>query len=149
MASQTIDITAADGKRFSGYLSLPESGRGPGLILLQEIFGVNAAIRGAADLFAAEGYVVLAPDLFFRLEPGVELGYEGADRQKAMSLLKRFDINQAIADIGAGLHTLKARPECNGKVGVIGYCLGGRLAYLSAARLPVEAAVAYYGGGID
>lgn len=149
MSSRMIDLTAADGERFKSYLSVPESGSGPGILILQEIYGVNATIRAAADLFAAEGYVALAPDLFFRLQPGVELGYEPEAREKAFDLLKRFDVNQGIADIGAALHTLKGRPECSGKVAAVGYCLGGKLAYLSAARLPLDAAVAFYGGGIE
>jgi carboxymethylenebutenolidase len=149
MPSQTITVTAADGRPFSAYLSVPAAGRGPGLILLQEIYGVNATIRAATDLFAEEGYVVLAPDLFFRLQPNVGLGYSPADRQTALGYLRRFDVNQGVADIGAALHALKARPECTGKAGVIGFCLGGKMAFLSAARLPVEVAVAFYGGGID
>jgi carboxymethylenebutenolidase len=149
MASQTIDIPAADGKRFTGYLSVPAAGRGPGLVLLQEIYGINATIRAAADLFAEEGYVVLAPDLFFRMQPNVELGYDDASRARAMDFYRKFDVNQAVADIGAALHVLKARPECTGKTAAVGFCLGGLLGYLTAARLPVEAAVAFYGGGIE
>jgi carboxymethylenebutenolidase len=149
MPSQTITLTAADGRPFSAYLSVPAAGSGPGLLLLQEIFGVNATIRAAADRFAEEGYVVVAPDLFFRLQPNVELGYGPADRQTARDYLRRFEVNQAVADIGSALNFLKARPECSGKTGVIGFCLGGKLAILSAARLPVDAAVSFYGGGID
>jgi carboxymethylenebutenolidase len=149
MPGKTIAIRADDGKEFSGYLALPESGRGPGLILIQEIFGVNAQIRATADLFAEEGHVVLAPDLFWRLQPNVDLGYDAESRQTAMGYLRRFDVDQGVRDIGAALTALKARPEFEGKVGVIGFCLGGKMAYLSAARLPIDAAVSFYGGGID
>src|SRR6516225_3725166 len=125
MAGQTIDITAADGGRFHGYLSLPAKGDGPGLILLQEIYGVNQTIRAAADLFAEEGYVVLAPDLFWRMQPFVQLGYDPQSTQSAMSYLRRFDVDQGVADIGATLQTLQALPQCTGGVAVIGFCLGG------------------------
>jgi carboxymethylenebutenolidase len=149
MPGTFIDITTPDGGRFRGYLTVPEKGSGPGLVLLQEIFGVNQLMRDAADLFAQEGYVCLVPDLFWRLQPGVELGFTPAEFQKALGFFQRFDVNQGIADISAALLALKARPECTGKVGAIGFCLGGLLAYLTAARLPVDVAVAFYGGGID
>jgi carboxymethylenebutenolidase len=149
MPGKMIDIPTADGGRFTGYLTVPAKGSGPGLVLLQEIFGVNALMRGAADLFAEEGYVCLVPDLFWRLEPGVNLGYDPASLQKALGLLQRFDVNQGIGDIGAAVLALQARPECSGKVGAIGFCLGGLLAYLTAARLPVAGAVSFYGVGIE
>jgi carboxymethylenebutenolidase len=149
MASEMIDITAADGQRFRGFLSVPESGSGPGLVMLQEILGVNADMRTAADLFAEEGYVVLVPDLFWRIRPGVELGYDPHSYGEALSYLHEFDFNQAVADIGSAVSALRARPECSGKIGAIGYCLGGALTFLAAARLPVDAAVAYYGVGIE
>ncbi len=145
MAGTTVKISAADGGIFEGYLAMPEGGSGPGLILAQEIFGINRHMREVADLFAEEGYVVLAPDLFWRLAAGVELGYEGIDLETAFSFHERFGIDQAIHDINDAIRTLRARPECNGKVGVLGFGLGGRLAYLAAARLKIDAAVSYYG----
>lgn len=149
MTSRWVDITADDGGRFQGYLAVPASGSGPGILLLQEIFGVNAHIRAVADLYAEEGYVVLAPDLFWRLEPRVELGYGEADVARARELLGRFDVDRAVADCGAALATLRRLPECRGKVGALGFCLGGRLAYLVAARSHVDAAVSYYGTGLE
>ncbi|MGK9166897.1 dienelactone hydrolase family protein [Inquilinus limosus] len=149
MTSRWIDITADDGGRFQGYLAVPASGFGPGILLLQEIFGVNAHIRAVADLYAEEGYVVLAPDLFWRLEPRVELGYGEAEVARARELLGRFDVDRAVADCGAALATLRRLPECRGKVGALGFCLGGRLAYLVAARSHVDAAVSYYGTGLE
>jgi len=148
MASQTIEIRAVDG-RFTGYLAVPEKGSGPGIVLLQEIFGVNAALRAAADLYAEEGYTVLAPDLFWRLEPNLQLGYDADSFQKARGYYQRFDLAQGMADIAVAIAALKARPECTGKVAALGFCLGGLLAYLTAARLPVDAAIGFYGVGID
>lgn len=144
-----IEIAAADGGRFGAYLAMPASGRGPGLVLVQEIFGVNATMREHADLFAEEGYVVLVPDLFWRLEPGIELGYGEADVAAGRTYLARFDVDLGVRDIGACLAHLRAMPEGTGRAGVVGFCLGGRLAYLAAARQAPDAAVAFYGGDID
>src|ERR1700710_2230389 len=149
MAGQWIDIAAADGGSFKGYLTIPASGSGPGILLLQEIFGVNASMREVADYYAEEGYVVLAPDLFWRLEPGVDLGYNEADFAKAFDYYQRFDADQSIKDTADALKALRARPECKGKVGALGFCLGGKLAYLTAARTDIDCAVSYYGVGID
>lgn len=144
-----IDISSEDGGSFKGYLALPEKGSGPGIVVLQEIFGINANIRSVCDLYAEEGYVVLAPDLFWRLEPGVELGYDGADMEKAFALYQKFDVDQGVRDIAAAIAALRVRPECKGKVGALGFCLGGTLAYLTAARTDVDCAVGYYGVGIE
>lgn len=147
--ARMIQITAADGGRFEAYLAMPEGGRGPGLVLVPEIFGVNPTMRAHADLFAEEGYAVLVPDLFWRLEPGVSLGYSEAEVARGRALLARFDIGRGVEDIGACLSYLRALPSGTGMAGVVGFCLGGRLAYLAAARLSPDAAVAFYGGGID
>src|SRR5262245_33874743 len=149
MAGMSVPIAAPGGGAFSGYLAVPGQGRGPGLILLQEIFGVNAPLRAAADLFAEEGYVVLAPDLFWRIEPGIDLADDPAGLQKAFGYRSQFDVDQGVRDVGAAVEALKNRPECTGQVAAVGFCLGGLLAYLTAARLPVDAAVAFYGGRID
>jgi carboxymethylenebutenolidase len=140
-------MTLADG--FAAYLALPPAGTGPGLLLFQEIFGVNAHIRALADQYALDGFVVLAPDLFWRSAPRVDLGYEGEDRQRAFGLMQAYAVESAVADIRAAAHTLRHRPEvAGGRIGAIGYCMGGRMAYLAAAEAGVDAAVAYYGGGI-
>lgn len=149
MAGQWIDIKAADGGTFKGYLAIPASGSGPGILLLQEIFGVNASMRSVADYYAEEGYVVLAPDLFWRMEPGIELGYTEVDSGKAMGYYQRFDVDQSVKDCADALKALRARHECTGKVGALGFCLGGKLAYLVAARTDVDCAVSYYGVGIE
>ncbi|NVO07079.1 MAG: dienelactone hydrolase family protein [Rhodoferax sp.] len=133
---------------FAGYLALPPAGRGPGLLLFQEIFGVNEHMRAVAEQYALDGFVVLAPDLFWRQAPRVELGYEGADRARGIELMKAYAGADGLADIAAGVAALRGRPEVTGKVGSIGYCLGGRLAYLAAATTDIDAAVPFYGGGI-
>lgn len=149
MTSQWIDVKAADGGTYGAYLSLPPLGKGPGIVLFQEIFGVNRHIRAVADQYALDGFVVLAPDLFWRQAPRVELGYEGADREKALALMKGADPKLLAEDIKTTVAALRARPELAGKLAAVGYCLGGRLAYGAAAMASVDAAVAYYGGGIQ
>jgi carboxymethylenebutenolidase len=146
--SKWIDIAAEDGT-FQAYLALPQIRKGPGIVLLQEIFGVNQHIRDVADQYASDGYVVLAPDIFWRAEPRIELDYVGADRDKAIAITQRTDFSKSLKDIGASAQALRALPEIDGKIASIGYCLGGRLAYISAAGALVDAAVAYYGGGIQ
>jgi carboxymethylenebutenolidase len=149
MNSQWVDIAATSGGKYGAYLSLPPAGKGPGIVLFQEIFGVNRHIRAVADQYALDGFVVLAPDLFWREAPRVELGYEGADRDRALQLMKGADPKLLAEDIKTSVAALRARPELAGKVGAIGYCMGGRLAYLAAATAGVDAAVCYYGGGIQ
>ncbi|MEN3974955.1 dienelactone hydrolase family protein [Emcibacter sp. SYSU 3D8] len=149
MAGTYIDIQSADGGTFKAYMALPEKGTGPGLVLLQEILGINVFMRSMAGRFAEEGYVVLVPDLFWRLEPGVDLGYSDAEIATAFDLYGRFDADKAVEDIAATIDTLRARPEQAGGVATVGYCLGGRLAFLTAARTDVDAAIGYYGVGIE
>ncbi|MDP2610175.1 MULTISPECIES: dienelactone hydrolase family protein [unclassified Oceanobacter] len=147
MTGTTIEITSPDGQ-FSGYLASSIDGKGPGLVLCQEIFGVNADMKAAADHLAEEGYTVLVPDLFWRQQAGLEL--TEADFEKALSLYQAFDENKGVDDIQSALATLAQRPECEGDLGVLGYCLGGKLAYLAGCRLPeVTCAVSYYGVGIE
>lgn len=148
MNASWIDITAEDGGTFGAYLSLPPTGRGPGLLLIQEIFGVNAHIRAVADQYAMDGYVVLAPDVFWREQPRVELGYDGADFAKGRELANRAQFAQCVRDLAVTLGVLRARPECTGRAATLGYCMGGRLAFHLAAETDVDAAVCYYGGGI-
>lgn len=149
MAAKTVTVTAADGGIFNAYVAVPESGSGPGLVLLQEVLGVNQHVRDLAELYAAEGYVTIAPDLFWRLEPGVDLAYSEADFKRAFELYGRFDADQATKDIADTVRALRAMAECDGKAGALGFCLGGMLAYLTAARCNVDAAVSYYGVGIE
>jgi len=149
VTGQWIEIKAADGGKFRGYFAVPAAGKGPGIVLCQEIFGINAYIREVADYYAEEGYVVLAPDLFWRLDKNVELGYTEDDWKKAFDYLQRFDIDRGMEDITAAVRVLRTRTEVTGKVGALGFCLGGRLAYLAAARSGVDCAVGYYGVSID
>ncbi|MES1264801.1 MAG: dienelactone hydrolase family protein, partial [Variovorax sp.] len=146
-----IRIQASDGSgSFNGYLAVPRSGSGPGLVLAQEIFGVNQTMREVADYYAEEGYVVLVPDLFWRQQPDVELGYSPDDWQRAFAFYKGFDEARGMEDMQAAITALRGRPEVQGaKVGVLGFCLGGKLAYLAACRTDADAAVGYYGVGID
>ena len=145
VTTQWVDIAPG----FGGYLALPPAGHGPGLVLWQEIFGVNEHIRAVAEQYALDGFVVLAPDVFWRQARRVQLGYEGTDRSQAMSLMQGYSATDALADIAASVAALRARPDVGGrKVGSLGYCMGGRLAYLAAATASVDAAVAFYGGGI-
>ena len=149
MRTSHITLDSHDGKTFGAYLSLPPAGRGPGLVVLQEIWGVNAHIRAVADQYAADGFVVLAPDVFWRQEPGVDLKYDPTDTQRAYHLMQNLDVPNAVADLVATANTLRARPEVTGKVSVVGFCMGGRLAYRLAASGAVDTAVSYYGGGIQ
>jgi len=149
--TRTIDIAAQDGSgSFKAYLAVPACGSGPGLVLAQEIFGVNATMRQLAERYAEEGYAVLVPDLFWRQQPGVELGYTEEDFQRAFGFYQGFDEAQGVNDVQAAITALRAIPECSGgKVGVLGWCLGGKLAYLAACRTDADVAVGYYGVGIE
>jgi carboxymethylenebutenolidase len=148
VTSRWIDIPAGSDS-FGAYMALPKSGKGPAVIIIQEIFGVNGHIRAVTEQYAQDGYVAIAPDIFWRTQPRVELTYAGADRDKGIELLQKTNVDLAVADIGATAAALRAMPEVTGKVATIGYCFGGRLAYLAAAQGTVDAAVAYYGGGIQ
>jgi carboxymethylenebutenolidase len=149
MATTRIDMTTPSGEPFPGWLSLPAEGSGPGLVLLHDAFGMNEAMRTAADLFTAEDYVVLAPDLFGREQPHTDRDADPAGRKQSLARAGCFDLSRSVADMGAAVAALRGRPECAGKVGAIGFGLGGLLAYLAAARLPVDAALAFCPSGID
>lgn len=141
-----VTIQAANGGSFSAYLATPKSGHGPGIVLIQEIFGVNDVMRDLADGFASEGYTVMCPDLFWRLKPGVQLSDKTqAEWKEALDLMGRFDVELGVEDIKSTMATLRNHPACTGKVGAVGYCLGGRLAYLTATRSDSDATVGYYG----
>ncbi|MBI1396595.1 MAG: dienelactone hydrolase family protein [Betaproteobacteria bacterium] len=149
MAGHYIEITAEDGGTFRAYVATPRSGKGPGIVLCQEIFGINGFIREVADYYAEEGYTVVAPDIFWRMEPGVELGYTEADWARAFDFFQRFDTDKGMQDIATTVRAMRSMPEIVGKIGALGFCLGGRLAYLAAARAGVDCAVGYYGVTID
>src|SRR5580704_11179708 len=144
--SESVTLRATDGHAFSTYVAHPATDPIAGLVVLQEIFGVNAHIRSVADGWARDGFLAVAPALFDRIQPGVELGYDPAGMQTAMSLFPKFDIDKAVLDIAAAVDYAAA--VTHKKVGVIGYCLGGTMAWLSATRLHPAAAVGYYAGRI-
>jgi carboxymethylenebutenolidase len=149
MAGTDVTIEGPDG-RFGAYLASPAAGRGPGVVVIQEIFGVNAVMRDIADALAARGYYALAPDLFWRLEAGVQLTDKSdAEWKRAFDLMRRFDIDAGVGDIQAAISHLRSVPGCTGKVGALGYCLGGLLAYLSACRTDTDASVGFYGVNIQ
>jgi carboxymethylenebutenolidase len=139
-------LKAADGHKLSAYVARPEGAPIAGLVVIQEIFGVNAHIRSIADGYAKDGFLVVAPALFDRIEREVELGYEGADMQRALGFMPKLDTEKALADIAAAMEF--AGNATGKKVGVIGYCFGGTLAWVAAARLHPAVAVGYYGGRI-
>lgn len=143
-----IRIEAADGGgSFAAYCALPVSGRGPGVVVLQEIFGVNQVMRDLCDGFAAQGYVAACPDMFWRVEPGVELTDKSqAEWDRAFALMNAFLplFEKGVGDIQATVSALRAHDGCTGKVGAVGYCLGGSLAYAAACFTDVDAAAGYY-----
>jgi carboxymethylenebutenolidase len=144
--SEQVMLKAADGHKLSAYVARPEGAPIAGLVVIQEIFGVNAHIRSIADGYAKDGFLVVAPALFDRIEREVELGYEGADMQRALGFMPKLDTEKALADIAAAMEF--AGNATGKKVGVIGYCFGGTLAWVAAARLHPAVAVGYYGGRI-
>jgi carboxymethylenebutenolidase len=148
----TIRIDTLEGDAgFDAYVAEPEGGEGPraAIVVIQEIFGINEGIRRKCDHWAAKGYLALAPDLFWRLEPGVQLDPDVPDEfGRALDLMGRFDQDQGVIDIEATIRAARARLGEGGKVGVVGYCLGGRLAYMCAARTDADASVGYYAVGL-
>ncbi|WP_448144675.1 dienelactone hydrolase family protein [Pseudomonas silesiensis] len=148
VTTQWIEIDSADGK-FGAYLAIPHTRKGPGIVLIQEIFGVNEHIRSVAEQYAADGYLVIAPDLFWRNGQRIELDYDEAGWKRAVELMNATDIGQAQKDIELAIDALKAQPGLEGGIASIGYCFGGLLSYHTAANGLVDVAVAYYGGGIQ
>lgn len=142
-------IRLRDGK-MGGYLAKPSSGSGPGVLVIQEIFGVNQVMREICDSWAARGYVALSPDIFWRQEEGVDITDQSkAEWDQAFALYKGFDVAKGIDDLKVSLAFLRATTGCTGKVGVTGYCLGGFLTYMMMCHSDAEAGAAYYGVGID
>jgi carboxymethylenebutenolidase len=145
-----ITITSLQGHEFGAYCAAPESGNGPGLIVVQEIFGVNANMRKLCDDFAAQGYIAVCPDLFWRQQPGIQLTDKTpAEWERAFELYQGFDVEAGLCDLLLTLGHIRKMEGCNGKVGTVGYCLGGKLAYLLATRSDVDVAVSYYGVELD
>jgi carboxymethylenebutenolidase len=144
-----VTIKSFDGAEFDAYLAIPASGYGPGIVLLQEIFGVNPHMRDVADWYAAHGFVVICPDLFWRLERNVELTDSSDDWNKAIQFYMALDEAKAVEDSAAAMEFLRKHPACNGRVGAVGFCLGGNLAYLLSVRFKPDCAVGFYGVSIE
>ena len=143
--ADTLTLTAEDGHKFAAYLAQPEGRPKGGVVVIQEIFGVNSHIRAVADDYAKQGYLAIAPALFDRVKPGIELGYSEDDITEGREIRGRVSNEDALLDIRAAAETVKSA----GRIAAVGYCWGGTLAWLTATRLDGFAAIAsYYGGGI-
>jgi carboxymethylenebutenolidase len=146
--TETLSITAPDGGTFSAHVVRPDSGAGPGVLVLQEIFGINVYVREVCERLAKLGYVAVAPDLFWRIQPHIDISTFDPDSvQSAMALGGKFDAALGVGDIGAALEVARGLSS-NGKVGELGFCFGGTFAYLSAVHHRPDAVVSYYGSGV-
>src|SRR3954466_14196352 len=150
-AMANVQNATLDGDHsFNAWLAEPEGAPRGAIVVIQEIFGVNEGIRRKADHWASLGYVAIAPDLFWRLQPGIELDPDQPEEfQQALGLMGRFDQDKGVADIEATIRDARARLPEGGKVGAVGYCLGGRLAFMTSTRTDVDASVGYYGVGLE
>jgi carboxymethylenebutenolidase len=143
-----IKIAGPDGE-FSAYLALPKTTPAPGVVVAQEIFGVNQVMREVCDWLAGAGFAACCPDLFWRIEPGIQITDKtDAEWKRAFELFQAFDVDKGIEDLKATLTLLRGHKACTGKAGAVGYCLGGKLAYLMATRSDSDASVGYYGVGL-
>jgi len=145
--SEYVTLKTSDGHELGAYVARPEGEPIAGLVVVQEIFGVNRHIRSVADGYAKDGFLAVAPALFDRIERGVELAYEGADMQRARDFIPKLDTEKSLSDVAAAIEF--AGSATGKRVGIIGYCYGGTMAWLAATRLHVAAAVGYYGGRIS
>ena len=140
----TSTLTASDGHGFNAYWADPKGTPKGGLVIIQEIFGLNSHIREVADGYAADGYKVVAPAMFDRVKPGIELGYDADDVAAGRDIRAKISWDDALKDVAAAIAALKGV----GRIGVVGYCWGGSLAWLTATRLTADAAVCFYGGQV-
>jgi carboxymethylenebutenolidase len=148
MAERTT-IKTADGT-FEAYVARPSRSPAPAVVVIQEIFGVNKVMRDITDSLAAEGFLAVCPDLFWRIEPGIDITDQSeAEWKRAFELFNAFDVDKGVEDIAATIDAVRSDPGCSGKVGAVGFCLGGLLAFLTATRTDADASVAYYGVGIE
>lgn len=143
-----VTIKGRDGS-FKAYLALPRTTPAAGIVVAQEIFGVNQVMRDTCDWLAGAGFVAICPDLFWRIEPGIDITDKTqAEWDRAFELFGLFDVDNGIADLQATLAQIRGHEACNGKAGSVGYCLGGKLAYLMATRSDADCNVGYYGVGL-
>ncbi|MBW4608688.1 MAG: dienelactone hydrolase family protein [Hassallia sp. WJT32-NPBG1] len=150
MTTQNVTIPALSGGSFSAYLAAPSTQPRAGIVLIQEVLGVNNNMRQTADDYAKAGYLVIVPDLYWRLEPSVQLDPEKEDDwAKALELFAAFDVDSGVEDLKATLSFVRQYPSNTGKVGSVGFCMGGKLAYFMATRTDADANVSYYGVEID
>ncbi|MFI4936694.1 MAG: dienelactone hydrolase family protein [Caulobacterales bacterium] len=146
---ETVTIRTPDGE-FDAYLARPAPAKAPAIVVIQEIFGVNAVMRAITDDLAAQGYLAICPDLFWRIEPGIDITDQSeAEWKRAFELFNAFDVDLGVKDITATLGHIRHHPAAAGKAGAVGFCLGGLLAFLTATRTDADACVAYYGVGIE
>ena len=146
---ERVEIKTPDGA-FGAYLARPAAAKAPAIVAIQEIFGVNAVMRGVCDALARQGFLAICPDLFWRIESGVDITDQSqAEWDKAFKLYNAFDVDLGVQDIAATIAFVRTLPASTGRVGAVGYCLGGLLAFLTATRTDVDAAVGYYGVGIE
>ena len=145
LPGEIIHIAHPDGGRQQAYLALPPAGHGPAILLLGEIYNVNAWVRDVADRYAADGFVVLAPDLFWRDQPAVYMDYTPENQQRGRAFYARMDKAQVARDLDVAIGQLRADPRVTGKITAIGFCLGGQLAVLAAAHSNPDAIIVYYG----
>jgi carboxymethylenebutenolidase len=145
--NEHVTLRAVDSHELSAYVSRPLGEPVARLVVVQEIFGVNAHIRAVTDGYARDGFLAIAPALFDRIERGVELAYDGIDLQKAMGFIPKLNAEKALADVAAAIEF--GQTATGKKVGVVGFCYGGTMAWLAAARLHPDAAVGYYGRRIS
>ncbi len=148
MTTRTESITAPDGLTFDGYTVLPASGAGPGVLVMQEIFGVNEYIRDVCHRLAALGYVAMAPDVYWRIERNVDIGHEPSEMPKAYGYMSSYDWTIGLGDHVAALEHLRALPETGGRAAVIGYCFGGGTSFQLAGAAKPDAVVSYYGSAV-
>src|SRR5205809_2267179 len=145
-----LTIKSFDDREFDAYVALPVAGYGPGIVVLQEIFGVNQFMRDVCDWYARHGFVAICPDLFWRQKRGVDMSDKTeAEWKKAFALYQGLDEAKAVEDSAAAVEFLRRHSACSGRVGAVGFCLGGKLAWLLSVRFKPDCAVGYYGVGIE
>src|SRR5688572_3608262 len=146
---ERVSISTPDGD-FSAYVARPKIDTAPAVVVIQEIFGVNQVMRDITDGLAAQGYLAICPDLFWRIEPGIDITDQSeAEWKRAFELFNAFDVEEGVKDIAATIKAIRGDAGCSGKVGAVGFCLGGLLAFLTATRTDADASVSYYGVGIE
>jgi carboxymethylenebutenolidase len=149
MAGEYQTIKVPDGE-FRAYVARPAAPKAPAVVVIQEIFGVNQVMRDITDGLAGQGYLAICPDLFWRIEPGIDITDQSkAEWDRAFELFNAFKVDSGVQDIAATVDAVRRDPQCTGKVGAVGFCLGGLLAFLTATRTNADATVSYYGVGLD